>query len=446
MDNRNQFDNEIIKACLGEYLFVFYRNLETNQSEIRIMPENVSEEIKQTVSPINDEAAVVKLADRYIHPEDRDRVCQVFSDAFVLKELAEKKTLSMFFRQKSGKEEFPYLKLTVSKAEKMNETPKNIVYCVSLADAEVRIEKETKERMEFHLALLDGLSREYESLWLLDEAGKVSLFRVCDKTEAQEAAVNVYDHMDFEEGIGIYADKYVIEEDKQRLKALLTMENIQKAVPEEGIYSITFQRLKNQQPDIYLQICFSRATAPNGEKYMVIGIRNVDAIVRAENRKRELYRNAIKDREIDVMTGLRNRYCYEHAINRYSSKNCKWISCVYIDVDGLHEINNSEGHDAGDRLIKDIADEIVALWGNLNAFRTGGDEFIVFLFDWDTARLVNEIEQLTIFSEKKNYSISIGYSQDVLENLDIHYLIKDAEKMMYAEKLAHHRKMGIVRG
>lgn len=304
---------------------------------------------------------------------------------------------------------------------------------------------EPDESVKLQLALLDGLSREYESLWLLDESGNVKLLKVSGHTEAQKAAQSVHDCMTFEGGIEAYIDRFVMEEDKQRLRVLLTKENVRKGIPEMGVYSVTFRRAKEGQPDIYLQMCFSKAQAPNGEQYIAIGIRNVDALIKAENRKKELYRNAIKDREIDVLTGLRNRYCYEHAINRYAEKNCKWISCIYIDIDGLHEINNTEGHEAGDRLIKDIADEVVALWGNLNAFRTGGDEFIIFLFDWDTARLVDEINRLATFSEKKNYSISIGYSQDILENTDIHYLIKDAEKMMYAEKIAHHKKLGIVR-
>lgn len=584
MDKSFSFDNEIINACLGEYCFVFYRNLETNQSLVRILAEKGRYDWESVYSVQNDYfVSIRELIKDKVHPEDKEATLKAYDEEYFMSELRHKKSFSVYYRRKFEDGKYRWEKLRVSKAENADEIPKNLVFCCSDAnnevtekqkieekrreyfyvmqalgreysslyyvnldtgelttydisnriegmfgdtffktdfdtaaatyikkaicdedkemmtevlsreflikqiksedhftwiyrnesdeycemkcvrinseehnivvmgfavkDAEIRLEKESKERMEFHLALLDGLSSEYESLFLIDESGKMSPFRVGEDPHTQNAVRDACETKQFETSMVAYVNRFVDESDKDRLLSMLKKEVLDNLVPENGIYPITFKRVspETNEESIYLQMCFAKADAPSGEHFMLMGFRNVDVLVKEENRKKELFQNAIKDREIDIMTGLRNRFCYEHSIQKYADKKCNWISCVYIDVDGLHELNNTKGHDEGDKLIKTVADAIVQTWGNLNAFRTGGDEFIIFLFDWDTSQLVDEIKKLKEVAEQKNYSISVGYSQDVIDKMNIQYLIKDAERMMYAEKLAHHKNLGIVR-
>ena len=78
-----------------------------------------------------------------------------------------------------------------------------------------------------------------------------------------------------------------------------------------------------------------------------------------------------------MLTSLRNRNTYEQRLHDYASlKNCE-IASVYVDVNGLHEINNTKGHAAGDQRLRYVGRTIQHEFGEMNSFRIGGDEFVV---------------------------------------------------------------------
>lgn len=56
----------------------------------------------------------------------------------------------------------------------------------------------------------------------------------------------------------------------------------------------------------------------------------------------------------------------------------KRLACIYIDANGLHEINNARGHLAGDQMLRFIADTLKVSFGEEALYRIGGDEFVVF--------------------------------------------------------------------
>ena len=193
---------------------------------------------------------------------------------------------------------------------------------------------------------------------------------------------------------------------------------------------------------VYIQLCFTRAVGPDGEENIVCACRDVDALIREENKRREMYSKAIKERDLDGLTGIRNRYCFEHIIQRMEKGEIKDLSVVYIDADFLHELNNSEGHDAGDELIRFIANSLVKLWGVDNTFRIGGDEFIAFDSDKDVNNCLEKISVLKQKAADRKYSISVGYSHIGDSGTNIQELITSAEKMMYEEKKKHHENAG----
>ena len=84
--------------------------------------------------------------------------------------------------------------------------------------------------------------------------------------------------------------------------------------------------------------------------------------------------------ENDVLTDLRNRNSFEQILE---SKNYHPAYCIYIDVNGLHELNNKEGHMAGDEMLKYVARILAEYFEKAHCFRVGGDEFVAFLFHDD---------------------------------------------------------------
>ncbi len=157
-----------------------------------------------------------------------------------------------------------------------------------------------------------------------------------------------------------------------------------------------------------------------------------------------LNRKAISEAErnanIDVLTGLQNRNRYEGFCSKLKGKE-KGVTCIYIDANGLHEINNSKGHLAGDQMLRFIADSLKVLFGEDMTYRIGGDEFVVFQRD----RLSEDIEKdLAELDEKlgmNDYHASSGLCS-AEEGMETDEMIKTAEKRMYENKRRYYEQTG----
>ena len=149
----------------------------------------------------------------------------------------------------------------------------------------------------------------------------------------------------------------------------------------------------------------------------------------------------------DFLTGLYNRrYFFDH-INEYieNQEHTEKFAVAMIDIDNFKNINDTYGHDIGDKVIVHLAD---VLMSNTNyrdiVSRFGGEEFCVVLkninrfsaveiFD----RLRCEVESSVFYSDKKEpiqFTISIGvalYSEDGLQET-----INQADMMLYNAKNA----------
>jgi len=136
---------------------------------------------------------------------------------------------------------------------------------------------------------------------------------------------------------------------------------------------------------------------------------------------------------IDQLTNVYNRNKFIEFSHKYNKKNCRKVACFYIDVNGMHNVNNSKGHEAGDCLLKDIAYELKNDFSNGTIFRMGGDEFLVIILDADEKELKDRIELFIDANEKANYAVSTGYSYKE-DDVDIDSLVKEADNYMLINK------------
>jgi len=148
--------------------------------------------------------------------------------------------------------------------------------------------------------------------------------------------------------------------------------------------------------------------------------------------------------EIDQLTKLKNRNCFELSMKSYSALYKKSICCIYIDVNGLHQLNNSNGHEAGDEMLKYVAERISRYFGYEHTYRIGGDEYIIFSIDEAEDNIVNSILLLSNDIKTAGYSISMGYEYSN-SKCNIRDLIKTAESSMFIDKDNYYRKNNIVR-
>ncbi len=163
------------------------------------------------------------------------------------------------------------------------------------------------------------------------------------------------------------------------------------------------------------------------------------------------YLGAHYDATTDSLTGCFNKkHIKEMYHHQYASakRNEQYFSLAVIDIDYLKYINDTFGHDCGDRTIKNIAAMITkTIRENDLIFRYGGDEFILFCLHNEkngmkkiSTRINAEIATLKI---AKDYtpSVTIGYvtvKPAGKRNISFLDLFKEADEMLYQKK--HSRK------
>jgi len=144
----------------------------------------------------------------------------------------------------------------------------------------------------------------------------------------------------------------------------------------------------------------------------------------------------------DPMTGLYNRAHFDEMIRHHDREISPQTSIIIVDVDGLKEVNDQDGHGAGDQLIRKVARLLTASFRTKDVLaRIGGDEFAILLFDTDESQLHQAILRLRHNLEEVNnnlpfqeqISFSIG-GATTNHNRDINQTLIMADLRMYRQK------------
>ncbi len=142
----------------------------------------------------------------------------------------------------------------------------------------------------------------------------------------------------------------------------------------------------------------------------------------------------------DGLTGIGNRRAFEKYLFSYPENMPKNTCFIYIDVNGLHEMNNTLGHKSGDEMLIYIANALRGIFGR-HTYRVGGDEFVALINGIDEMELKTMAKAACDAAEDKGYHIALGY--EFADNaIDMHDMIKKAEAKMYSAKAEYYSQNG----
>ena len=146
--------------------------------------------------------------------------------------------------------------------------------------------------------------------------------------------------------------------------------------------------------------------------------------------------------QTDLLTGLKNRNYYENRLRKYPEMCRANLICVYGDVNGLHEINNRQGHPAGDRMLREVAAAMQACFGPEHTYRIGGDEFAAFRMDAQPETVSAEVERMRQELADKGYHVAFGMAvhEKGQGPFDMQELVKEAESAMFSSKREFYRQ------
>jgi diguanylate cyclase (GGDEF)-like protein len=139
----------------------------------------------------------------------------------------------------------------------------------------------------------------------------------------------------------------------------------------------------------------------------------------------------------DELTGLYNRRGFvkraEHELAVLRESDRPGL-VLFLDLDGLKEVNDAEGHEAGDQLLVDAAGVLQRLFRADDVIaRIGGDEFAVFVAGYADVERV--LERLREQEDRVRFSVGTAVFDPVLPQ-SLYELLGAADADMYDDKRA----------
>jgi diguanylate cyclase (GGDEF)-like protein len=147
----------------------------------------------------------------------------------------------------------------------------------------------------------------------------------------------------------------------------------------------------------------------------------------------------------DSLTGLRNRRFFDEVVGRELQRHRRYrtpLSIVFIDVDQFKAINDTLGHETGDRVLREVA---VFLLRHIReadyVFRWGGDEFLVLIScgEQEAIRRARELQDAYARSRHlatlpRGVALSIGCVEVPVDTTNIMPHVQAADERMYLDK------------
>jgi len=153
----------------------------------------------------------------------------------------------------------------------------------------------------------------------------------------------------------------------------------------------------------------------------------------------------------DPLTGAYNWRFFEEVMTREkerSRRTGKPFTLAYFDLDNFKSLNDSDGHSAGDDLLRTITSEIKRVISSRDLLaRLGGDEFIILLPETDVGeakkvlRRINDELLKAMDRRKWKVTLSIGVIAVGDPSLETDLMVKMVDELMYKAKRAGKNKM-----
>ena len=138
----------------------------------------------------------------------------------------------------------------------------------------------------------------------------------------------------------------------------------------------------------------------------------------------------------DLLTNALNRNAFMDVLSQFRPGQYASAGIIYIDINGMKEINDFYGHHQGDKILITTVAKVFNLFKPDELFRIGGDEFVIITYDLTETDFYEKFNLLrNLFCEKTNLPFSIATGSCWVKSpSDLNSLLQQADSAMYADK------------
>ena len=360
---------------------------------------------------------------RVIHPDDRENIINKLERNVLLKALRQKGTVSLTYQQLVDNE-YHYVNLLafIQKADK-----EHIVVGVRNIDAEKSREAQSQTFSDIALAL----AKRYEVIYLVNiVTNEYTEYSASENYRKLKVGTTGKDFF-AESQMNMKRDIY--EPDLHMMSTVMQKENLMKGISTYGKVPVNYRLMLDGRPQ-YVSLY---AVRPQDDSdHIIIAVANIDEAMQKEFAYQDMANK-------DSLTGVKNKRAYAQAeaeLDDYIAKCTQPpFSVVVCDINGLKEVNDTKGHNAGDAFIRNACSIICNIFKHSPVFRIGGDEFAVIMkgSDYDErTHLMAELNKVLEANKHNGMVILAAGISDFDPDMDMRVqdVFERADNAMYENK------------
>ncbi len=374
-------------------------------------------------------------AKTYLYEDDREFFIERFTKEKIEEQLRKDGVFTLSYRLlQDGKPIYVLMKVVRIKMK-----GNNIIIGVSNIDAQMK-EKEAIERVKeenLTYSRLSVLGENYISIFVVN-TDTDHYIRCATNHEVDEYTIGSEGDNFFDRFLES-RKKFIYLEDLDFALSQLSRSNILRQVEKNGVFSNNCRIIVNNE----LRYCRTKAAyvEEKGGKRLVIGISDItEETLREQEYEQKLIR-ARNEANIDALTGVKNKFAYdnmEKQINKMIKEgNAPEFALVVLDINGLKEVNDTLGHQAGDEFIKKGCGIICDVFRHCPVFRVGGDEFVVVIQgkSYNHIDKIMQVWEKTINENVENKGIVIAAGMAMYkDDKKVETVFAKADAIMYDNK------------
>ncbi|SFQ16962.1 diguanylate cyclase (GGDEF) domain-containing protein [Lachnospiraceae bacterium XBB1006] len=383
--------NYIARALSEDYSYLYFVNLDTNEF-IEYRGDGANRDVTEERRGDDFFKESLQRAPEIIYKEDVEEFFRVFQKENIVKSLEKNGSFIHTYRNYMDGE----VVYVTMKIIKVRDGQNHIIIGINNVDAQMK-QKEAFERVKAErqaFVRVAALTGDFMAMYSVDpESGAFFEF---NSTQEFKSVGALTEGSDFYGASRKNAKKVVVREDQEYFFKRFKEEVIKEEIAEKGKFTMQYRLLVEGRP---VHILLRAAMVQEkGANRIIVGVLNVDDEVKRQEEYDRALCAVTAEANIDELTGVKRKLPYmelEEELNvRIKTDKTLEFAVVVFDINGLKEINDKYGHQAGDRHIIAGCKLICNTFKYSPVFRVGGDEFAVVAQGKDYQQIDALMEQI----------------------------------------------------